>query len=86
MSVRISRQARADLDHFRAHDRAAYENCYRLSVEVSRDPFSGLGKPQKIDALGGDVWCRRTTLEDLMVYEVYEESVIIASYRTHVDW
>jgi toxin YoeB len=84
-TVRISRQARADLDHFRAHDTSAYVNCHRLSKAVSKDPFGGVGKPRKIESLGGEVWCRRITLEDRMVYEVFEHSVTVAAYRTHIE-
>ena len=84
-TVRISRQARADLDHFRAHDRSAYLSCHRLSKAVSKDPFGGMGKPRKIESLDGEVWCRRTTLEDRMVYEVFENSVTVSSYRTHIE-
>ena len=84
-TVRISRQARVDLDYFRAHDRTAYLNCHHLTAAVSRDPFSGAGKPRKIEGLDGVVWFRRSTLEDRMVYEVFEGAVIVASYRPHFD-
>ena len=84
-TVKISRQAREDLDYFRAHDRSAYLNCYRLSTAVSKDPFAGAGKPYKIEGLGGNIWCRRTTLEDRMVYEVFDNQVTVAAYRTHIE-
>ena len=84
-TVTISKQAQADLDFFRAHDRALYLNCHRLSVAISKDPFSGPGKPTKIDGLGGDVWCRRTSIGDLMVYEVFDNTVAVASFRTHLE-
>ncbi len=84
-TVRISRQARVDLDHFRAHDRSAYVNCHDLTLAVSKDPFSGAGKPRKIVGIDGEVWCRRSTLEDRMVYEVFEGAVTVAAYRTHID-
>ena len=84
-TVKISKQARADLDYFRAHDNATYLNCYNLSVAVSRDPFSGPGKPTQIDGLNGNVWFRRTSIADRMVYEVFENSITVASYRTHLE-
>ena len=83
--VKISKLARADLDYFRAHDNTAYLDCYRLSESISDDPFSGPGKPLQIDGFDGKVWCRRTSIEDLLVYEVFDNSVAIASFRTHLD-
>ena len=84
-TVKISNQARADLDHFRAYDRASYLNCYRLSVAVSKDPFFGPGKPMPIEGLNGNVWCRRTNISDRMVYELFDNSITVASYRTHLE-
>jgi len=84
-TVKISKQAQTDLDHFRAYDGATYRNCYKLSKAVGKDPFSGPGKPLKIEGVGGSVWCRRTSISDRMVYELFEDSVIVASYRTHIE-
>jgi len=84
-TVKISKQARADLDHFRAHDGATYRNCHFLSIAVGKDPFSGPGKPTKVQGIDGEVWCRRTNIEDRMVYEVFAHSVTVASYRTHLE-
>ncbi|MBN1687127.1 MAG: type II toxin-antitoxin system YoeB family toxin [Spirochaetales bacterium] len=84
-TINISKQAQADLDHFRAHDRAAYLNCYRLSLALRKDPFSGPGKPAKLQGLTGEVWYRRTSIQDHMVYEVFDNSVTVASYRTHIE-
>lgn len=84
-TVRISKQAQADLDHFRAHDNATYHNCYRLSMALLKDPFSGPGKPAKLQGLTGEVWCRRTNIEDRMVYEVFDNSITVASFRTHLE-
>ena len=84
-TVKISKQARTDLDHFRAYDRNTYLNCYRLTAAVSKDPFAGPGKPVRIEGLGGNVWCRRTSLTDRMIYELFGNSIIVASHRTHIE-
>ncbi len=84
-NLKISKQARKDLDHFRAYDRSTYRDCYRLTRSIAVDPYSGPGKPLKIEELNGDVWFRRTSLDNRMVYEVFEHTVKIASYRMHPD-
>jgi toxin YoeB len=84
-TLKISKQARADLDYFRAYDSEIYRNCYELSKAVVKDPFSGPGKPLKLSGARGEVWFRRTSLEHRMVYQVFDNLIIVASYRTHID-
>ena len=83
--VRISSRAREDLDRLRAYDPASYANSYRLTRSVQQNPYEGQGKPTQAVAMGPRVWFRRLSLEHRMVYEVFEDHVIIASYRTHLD-
>jgi toxin YoeB len=41
---------------------------------VLRDPFKGIGKPELLEQLGGDVWSRRINQADrLGYYEVFED-------------
>ena len=84
-TVQISRRAREDLDYFRAYDRNTYNTCYSLTSSVAIDPCNGTGKPTQAGDLGGNVWFRRITLEHRMVYEVFKDSIIVASYRTHIE-
>ena len=83
--LKISNQARKDLDYFRAYDKQIYRNCYNITKSITTDPYSGLGKPLKIDELGNDVWLRRTSLENRAVYEIFGKTVKIAAYRTHLE-
>ena len=84
-TLKISEQARKDLDHFRAYDTPTYKNCYVLSKAVSADPFDGPGKPQNLGECGKNVWCRRTSLENRMVYEVFATTIVVAAFRSHVE-
>ncbi len=54
-----------------------------LFLSISKDPFTGIGKPE---ALKGDLksyWSRRINEEHRIVYSVTNESVIIISCRSH---
>ena len=81
----ISNQAREDLDYFRAHEPDSYKNSYRLTRLLEENPFEGPGRPIHATALGEDVWFRRLSLEHRMVYEVFDDLVVVASYRTHFE-
>ena len=84
-TLKISEAAQADLDYFRAYDSETYNNCYELSKAVAEAPYLGLGKPLKLVDAGGDVWFRRSSLTHRMVYEVFDDVIVVASYRTHLD-
>ena len=84
-TVRISRQAREDLDYHRAYEPETYRNCYDLTKSVEGNPYEGPGTPQNASALGQGVWFRRLSLQHRMVYEVFENLVVVASYRSHIE-
>ena len=82
--IQISNQARKDLAWFRRQDRRLYRKCFDLTLAVMEDPFRGIGKPEHLKGLGGNVWSRRVNQEHRMVYEVFEdELIVVAAYRYH---
>jgi toxin YoeB len=46
-----------------------------MVVEVLKTPFEGRGKPEPLKYLPGNVWSRRITHEDRLVYRVYDDKV-----------
>jgi toxin YoeB len=48
-----------------------------------RDPHSGIGKPERLRAIGADLWSRRITQEHRLVYRVTGESVDFLQARYH---
>lgn len=83
--IEISPQAENDLSWFRSHDRSLYTKCFDLTRAVAADPFAGIGKPEHLKMLGGNVWSRRVSLEHRMVYEVFDGFCVVAAYRYHYD-
>ncbi|GJG89135.1 toxin YoeB [Gemmatimonadetes bacterium T265] len=54
-----------------------------LMEAVMRDPFGGLGKPEPLKHLGGNVWSRRVTEADRLVCEVFDDRVEFLQARYH---
>ena len=54
-----------------------------LMEAALRDPFEGIGKPEPLRHLGPDLWSRRITSVDRLVYRVTKEAVdfLQARYR-----
>ncbi len=50
---------------------------------VLRDPFAGIGKPEPLKHLGGNVWSRRINEADRLVYEVFADRIEFLQARYH---
>jgi len=83
VELKISEQAKADLEWFRAHDARLFKRCFELSPAVQKDPVRGPGKPERLRLLGENVWSRRISLEHRMVYEIFPNLVVVSSFRYH---
>lgn len=82
-TLKLSQQAEKDLAWFRKTDRKLYQKCFDLTLAVMKDPTSGIGKPEALKYLGGNVWSRRVNQEHRMVYEIFDSLVVVAAYRYH---
>lgn len=54
-----------------------------LMEAVLRDPFTGIGKPEPLKHLGGNVWSRRINEADRLVYEVFADRIEFLQARYH---
>lgn len=56
-----------------------------LLKEISRNPFSGVGKPEPLKYKYKGFWSRRINDEHRLIYKVREEEILIAKCRFHYD-
>jgi toxin YoeB len=56
-----------------------------LIKDISRNPFSGLGKPEPLKYKYKGFWYRRIDGEHRLIYQVKEDSIFIAKCRFHYD-
>lgn len=54
-----------------------------LMDAILRDPYSGIGKPEHLKHLGGNVWSRRINEADRLVYEVFDDRIEFLQGRYH---
>jgi len=54
-----------------------------LLKDISRNPFSGLGKPEQLKYKG--FWSRRIDGEHRLIYQVRDDEIRIAKCRFHYD-
>ena len=63
------------LEHWVATDSKIALRTFNLMKAVRRDPFTGIGKPEPLRHLGTDIWSRRITAMDRLVYRVGHDFV-----------
>lgn len=54
-----------------------------LMKEIRHDPFTGIGQPERLKYLPGNVWSRRITQEHRLVYRVDENNIDFLQARYH---
>ena len=76
-------ECREDLRHWVDVNRKTALRVLDLMEAVMRDPFVGLGKPEPLKHMGGNVWSRRINEVDRLVYEVFDDRVEFLQARYH---
>jgi toxin YoeB len=56
-----------------------------LLKDISRTPFSGIGKPEPLKHKYKGFWSRRINDEHRIIYKVKDEEILIAKCRFHYD-
>ncbi|MES3040319.1 MAG: Txe/YoeB family addiction module toxin [Pseudomonadota bacterium] len=83
MKLIFSEQAWEDYVYWQKVDKKLLERISTLIKEISRSPFSGIGKPEPLkNALSG-YWSRRINDEHRIVYKVTDDALLIAQLRYH---
>jgi toxin YoeB len=72
-----------DLRHWVDTNRKTALRLLDLMEAVLREPYAGLGKPEHLKQLGGNVWSRRIHEADRLVYEVFDDRVEFLQARYH---
>lgn len=56
-----------------------------LLKDISRTPYSGLGKPEPLKFKYKGFWSRRINEEHRLIYQFRDESIFIVKCRFHYD-
>jgi toxin YoeB len=72
-----------DLAWWVERDRKQALKIIKLIQEVQRNPFQGIGKPEKLKHDLSGCWSRRIDKEHRLIYEVLEDKIRILACRFH---
>jgi toxin YoeB len=83
MKLVFSEAAWEDYLYWQKTDARTLARINQLIREASRQPFSGIGKPEPLKHALKGYWSRRINDEHRFVYKVTDEALLIAQLRYH---
>lgn len=83
MKLLFADAAWEDYLFWQQQDRRMVERINKLIAATTRDPFTGVGKPEPLKHALSGFWSRRITEEHRMVYRVDGDTLQIAQLRFH---
>lgn len=83
MRLVFSDQSWADYLYWQQADKATMKRINALIKDIQREPFSGIGKPEPLKHHLSGFWSRRIGTEHRLVYQIADDSLLIASCRYH---
>ncbi len=85
MKTAFSDHAWGDCLYWQATDKKILKRVNELIKDIKREPLSGIGKPEPLKHNLAGFWSRRITEEHRLVYQVDDDSILIASCRYHYN-
>ena len=85
MKLPVTSGALEDLEAWSTTNPKTLSKIIRLIAETTRAPRTGIGKPERLKHLGGEVWSRRITEKDRLVYDIQPDVITIIGCRFHYD-
>jgi toxin YoeB len=79
----FSKDAWEDYLYWQANDKIILEKINTLIKDMMRQPYSGLGKPEKLSRNLSGWWSRRITQEHRIVYKLAEGDILVSQLRYH---
>jgi len=72
-----------DYVYWQIQDRKTLNRINQLIIDVQRDPFGGIGKPEPLRHILSSAWSRRIDDANRLVYYVADDHIVILQGRAH---
>lgn len=83
MKLIFAENAWQDYLYWQVLDKQILKRINQLILEVQREPFAGIGKPEPLKHALSGYWSRRINDEHRIVYKVENDALLIAQLRHH---
>ena len=72
-------------DYWQNTDNKILKKINELLKDISRNPYTGIGKPEPLKHKYSGFWSRRIDLEHRLIYKIINDEIRIAKCRFHYD-
>ncbi|OSM07032.1 Txe/YoeB family addiction module toxin [Magnetofaba australis] len=84
MNICFTPDGWADYEYWiKENDRKMVKRLNELIRDIQRDPFSGIGKPERLKENLTGYWSRRINSEHRLVYAIDDGDIVIIQCRFH---
>jgi len=83
MTIAFTSEAFESFTEWSIDDKQIYKKIVSLIIDICREPFTGIGKPEPLKHDLSGCWSRRITAEHRLVYTVEKDTVKIISCKYH---
>lgn len=83
MTVVFADDAWEDYLYWQRNDPKVLKRINALIKDIQRSPYEGIGKPEPLKYNFSGYWSRRINDEHRIVYQVNQDSLLIAQLRYH---
>lgn len=83
MNLQFTPTGWEDYLYWQNTDRVMLKRLNRLLVDMLRDPFAGIGKPEPLRHLFQGAWSRRIDEEHRVVYMIVDDALVVIQARHH---
>lgn len=85
MKIIFSKNSWEDYLSWQKVDKKILKRINPLIKDIQRNPFHGLGNPEPLKYDLSGFWSRRIVREHRLVYQVFDQDILIYSCRYHYD-
>ncbi|MBF6214490.1 Txe/YoeB family addiction module toxin [Nocardia puris] len=85
MRITFTPSAWAEYLWWQVHDKQTLRRLNRLSEDIGRNGYEGIGKPEPLRHDLAGYWSRRVTSEHRIVYAIEGDTVVIVACRYHYE-
>ncbi len=85
MRIIFSKNSWEDYTSWLKEDKKILKKINELIKDIQRTPFDGLGSPEPLKYDLSGFWSRRIDREHRLVYQVFDDELLIYSCKYHYD-
>ena len=85
MRITFSKNSWEDYISWQKEDKRILTKINQLIKEIQRTPFEGRGNPEPLKYDLAGMWSRRIDREHRLVYQVFNNEILIYSCKYHYD-